>query len=108
MYPSANGNKDTFPASWGVVGHNIADFAEGRGCIAPGVEGSFIGLRKWPSREEREVYAQMVQLKYPAITGRFGLVDGKNFRVQEPADTDFQNAMYNGCSYNWLVNMEQI
>jgi hypothetical protein len=58
---------------------------------------------KWPSREERVAYAQMIQLKYPTITGRFGFVDGKNFRVQEPADTDVQNALYNGWLHSPLI-----
>ena len=42
--------------------------------------------------------ALLVQRKNPLIVGRWGFIDGKNYHVQEPSNSDIQNAMYNG----WL------
>jgi hypothetical protein len=52
----------------------------------------------WPTLQEQVSWAALIQLKENIITGRWGFIDGKNYRVQEPTDTDLQNAMYNG----WL------
>lgn len=58
---------------------------------------------KWPSKAEQRAYAARIEAKYPNIKGRFGFVDGKNFRVQEPSDTDTQNALYNGWLHSVLI-----
>jgi hypothetical protein len=58
----------------------------------------------WPSKREQQEYASRVQEKYPLIEGRFGFVDGKNFKVQEPSsEIDLQNAMYNGRLHSALI-----
>ena len=58
---------------------------------------------EWPTQETQIQWARLVEQKYPAISGRFGFVDGKNFSVQEPSNTDLQNAMYNGWLHTTLV-----
>jgi hypothetical protein len=42
----------------------------------------------WPTKAEQRAYAARIEAKYPDIKGRFGFVDGKDFRVQEPSDTE--------------------
>ena len=37
-------------------------------------------------------------MKEPLVKGRWGFIDGKNYRVQEPSNATVQNGMYNG----WL------
>ncbi len=53
---------------------------------------------KWPTKDQQRVWGNAVQRLYPAIHGRFGFVDGKNYHVAKPTNIDLQNAMYNG----WL------
>ena len=52
----------------------------------------------WPSFAEQLEWATRVEGKEPLLKGRWGFIDGKNYRVQKPTDTDLQNAMYNGKS----------
>ncbi|CAM9978462.1 unnamed protein product [Ectocarpus fasciculatus] len=54
---------------------------------------------KWPTVKEQYQCGLKVQVKYPKLIGRWGLIDGKNYRVQKPSSVDLQNAiMFNG----WL------
>ncbi len=61
---------------------------------------------KWPTKEEQEYFANLVSAQYPLIKGRWGFIDGKNYKVQKPSSADLQNAMYNGLaacySCHWL------
>jgi hypothetical protein len=50
----------------------------------------------WPSFAEQHEWAARVERKEPLLKGRWGFVDGKNYRVQKPTNADLQNAMYNG------------
>lgn len=50
----------------------------------------------WPSFTEQQEWAMRVKQKEPLLDGIWGFVDGKNYRVQVPTDSDLQNAMYNG------------
>jgi len=50
----------------------------------------------WPSAADQVKLAQIVQQKNPLVRGRWGFVDGKNYRVEKPTDADLQNAYYNG------------
>jgi hypothetical protein len=53
---------------------------------------------RWPTFEEQRNCALAVERKYPGIVGRWGFVDGKNYRVEKPTNALLQNAMFNG----WL------
>jgi hypothetical protein len=48
--------------------------------------------------KSNEICALAVERKYPGIVGRWGFVDGKNYRVEKPTNALLQNAMFNG----WL------
>lgn len=50
----------------------------------------------WPSFAEQKEWATRVNRREPLLNGIWGFVDGKNYRVQAPTNTDLQNAMYNG------------
>ena len=52
----------------------------------------------WPTLDQQRIWGLAVQHKYPLLYGRWGFVDGKNYKVQKPSNSDMQNAMYNG----WL------
>ena len=58
---------------------------------------------RWPTKRQQREWANLVQSQYSWIINRFGFVDGKNFRVQEPSDVDLQNAMYNGWLHSALI-----
>lgn len=58
---------------------------------------------RWPTLEEQILWAQLVKLKESAVLGRYGFVDGKNFRVQKPTNAELQNAMYNGWLHATLI-----
>ncbi|KAJ3290359.1 hypothetical protein HDU76_007402 [Blyttiomyces sp. JEL0837] len=53
---------------------------------------------KWPSKEQQRQWESLVEAREPVVKKRWGFVDGKNFAVMEPSNSDLQNAMYNG----WL------
>jgi hypothetical protein len=50
----------------------------------------------WPTFQQQEYWSQLTEAKYPRLSGRWGFVDGKNYRVQRPTSVDLQNAQYNG------------
>ena len=52
----------------------------------------------WPTLDEQVEWASLVESKNSMIKGRWGFIDGKNYKVQKPTQGEFQNAMYNG----WL------
>ena len=58
---------------------------------------------KWPKVNVMRQWAARVEAKYPLLKGKFGFVDGKNFRVQKPSDIDLQNAQYNGWLHATLI-----
>ncbi|KAJ3060415.1 hypothetical protein HDU98_003607, partial [Podochytrium sp. JEL0797] len=58
---------------------------------------------RWPSFDEQREWAELLRLKEPLLLCKFGFVDGKNYHVMAPANTDLQNAMYNGWLHAVLV-----
>ena len=45
----------------------------------------------------------VITIKEPLVKGRWGFIDGKNYRVQEPSNAAIQNGMYNGWLHSVLV-----
>jgi hypothetical protein len=58
---------------------------------------------RWPTSEEQIAWGKLVEAKESTVKGRWGFIDGKNYRVQEPTDSDLQNAMYNGWLHAVLI-----
>jgi len=58
---------------------------------------------RWPSLEEQEYWASLVNRKNPYVNGRWGFIDGKNYQVQKPSSIDLQNAYYNGWLHSTFV-----
>jgi hypothetical protein len=50
----------------------------------------------WPTFQKQHEWAFLTQLKHPILEGRWGFVDGKNYNVQKPSNSDLQNSQYNG------------
>ena len=57
----------------------------------------------WPTPAQQEEWSAIITAREPLIENKWGFIDGKNFRVQEPTDTDMQNAMYNGWLHSVFV-----
>ena len=57
----------------------------------------------WPSLDQQREWAQKVKDKNILIEGRWGFIDGKNYRVQKPSASDIQNACYNGWLHATLI-----
>ena len=53
---------------------------------------------RWPTLVEQREWATKVERKNALVKGRWGFIDGKNFKVQTPSNAEMQNALYNG----WL------
>ena len=45
----------------------------------------------------------VITMKEPLVKGRWGFIDGKNYRVQEPRNAAIQNGMYTGWLHSVLV-----
>ena len=58
---------------------------------------------RWPSLQEQITMALKVQRKESVIRGRWGFIDGKNYRVQDSGDAMKQNGMYNGWLHDVFV-----
>jgi DDE superfamily endonuclease len=58
---------------------------------------------EWPSLDDQVRMALAVEAKEPIVKGRWGFIDGKNYRVQEPSNCDIQNGMYNGWLHSVFV-----
>ncbi|ORY34188.1 hypothetical protein BCR33DRAFT_511598 [Rhizoclosmatium globosum] len=58
---------------------------------------------RWPTYAEQVEWGWLVERKESVVKCKFGFVDGKNFRVQQPSHQDLQNAMYNGWLHSVLV-----
>ncbi|KAJ1564143.1 hypothetical protein HK096_009417, partial [Nowakowskiella sp. JEL0078] len=52
----------------------------------------------WPTLSQQRNWGLILNGKEQLIERKWGFIDGKNFPVQEPTNTDLQNAYYNG----WL------
>jgi len=50
----------------------------------------------WPTHEEMQEWAALVERWQPALKGCFAFVDGLNLKINEPSDPLEQNAYYNG------------
>lgn len=59
----------------------------------------------WPSHSRQREMGLAVNRRSSTglVTGRWGFVDGKNYRVQKPSAADVQNAYYNGWLHLTLV-----
>lgn len=57
----------------------------------------------WPTLEQQQEWASLVNKKNDLIHGRWGFIDGKNYPVQKPSGDDLQNALYNGWLHAHLV-----
>ena len=51
-------------------------------------------LIKWPSLELQRFWSVLVSRKEPLLKKKFGFIDGKNYRVQKPSDSEMQNAHF--------------
>ena len=59
---------------------------------------------RFPDKETQLRWAALTNAREPLVKGVWGFVDGKNYRVQEPTNSDLQNAMYNGiCRYGLVI-----
>jgi hypothetical protein len=58
---------------------------------------------KWPTLVEQVEWAKKVEAKNPLVKGRWGFIDGKNYKVQKPTSAELQNAMYNGWLHATLI-----
>lgn len=58
---------------------------------------------EWPTLSEQIDMAIKVETKEPIVKGRWGFIDGKNYKVQEPTNAEKQNAMYNGWLHSVLI-----
>ncbi|KAL3661436.1 hypothetical protein V7S43_013639 [Phytophthora oleae] len=52
----------------------------------------------WLAPTRQQTLAKPVEARQPLLKFTWGFIDGKNYRVEQPSDTDLQNAHYNG----WL------
>jgi hypothetical protein len=57
----------------------------------------------WPSLKKQKKWADLVNKKNNLIFGRWGFIDGKNYKVQKPSNSDLQNAMFNGWLHATLI-----
>jgi hypothetical protein len=57
----------------------------------------------WPTLEQQKLFGELVERKNSLVKGRWGFIDGKNYRVQKPSDAELQNAMYNGWLHCTLI-----
>lgn len=58
---------------------------------------------KWPTLEQQRLWAYKVAEKNNLVQGRWGFIDGKNYRVQSPGHLELQNALYNGWLHAVLI-----
>jgi hypothetical protein len=58
---------------------------------------------KWPTLDQQLEFGRLVELKHADVRGRWGFVDGKNYRVKKPTNVDLQNSMYNGWLHATLI-----
>ena len=58
---------------------------------------------EWPSLEDQRRMAALVNRKEPLIHGRWGFIDGKNYRVEKSGNSDIQNSTYNGWLHACLI-----
>jgi hypothetical protein len=57
----------------------------------------------WPTIDEQIALAAMVERKEPLIKGRWGFIDGKNYRIEQSGVALIQNATYNGWLHDVFV-----
>ncbi|KAJ7228227.1 DNA polymerase delta, subunit 4-domain-containing protein [Mycena pura] len=55
------------------------------------------GAIRWPTGDEFEEYSELITARHARLTGAFASIDGLNLPVQESADSELENATYNGC-----------
>lgn len=59
---------------------------------------------EWPEGDQFQEYNELVTIRHPLLTGAFGVMDGLNLAVQESADQETENAMYNGWLHDHFVS----
>jgi hypothetical protein len=57
----------------------------------------------YPSKAKQIQWSRLTEAKEPRVKGVWGFIDGKNYRVQAPTDSELQNASYNGWLHSVLV-----
>ena len=70
--------------------------AKAEECLAAALQEVPAAAVRWPTKDQQRDWAQLVQNKEPMITGCWGVIDGKNYRVAAPTAAEAQNAYYNG------------
>ena len=57
----------------------------------------------WPTQDLQRRWGDLVTRKEPLLTKKWGFIDGKNYRVQKPSESELQNSMYNGSLHQSFV-----
>jgi hypothetical protein len=72
-------------------------------CLLTTLRRCHLSAIKWPTAAEQVEWALLVERKNTLIKGRWGFIDGKNYKVQKPSSAELQNAMYNGWLHATLI-----
>jgi hypothetical protein len=72
-------------------------------CLLQTLRANPLAQIKWPTLEEQVEWAKKVEAKNALVKGRWGFIDGKNYKVQKPSNAELQNAMYNGWLHATLI-----
>jgi hypothetical protein len=72
-------------------------------CLLLALESTPSALILWPTVDEQVEWARLVEAKNSLVKGRWGFIDGKNYKVQKPSCAELQNAMYNGWLHATLI-----
>lgn len=59
---------------------------------------------RWPKPAEMQTMATLISTREPALTGVFAVADGVSFPVQDPEDSDLQNALFSGWKEDCFIN----
>ena len=94
----------TWQEFFGVAPSTLARLIiSGRNALEKALDNLPEAAIKWPTIQEQIDMAQKVQRKESLIKGRWGFIDGKNYRVQSAQDQMKQNGMYNGWLHDVFV-----
>ena len=58
----------------------------------------------WPTHDEIEQFSLVIANREPLVDNAFGFVDGTKFYIDNPLDTEKQNAYYNGWLHKTAVS----
>ncbi|ETI33759.1 hypothetical protein F443_19591 [Phytophthora nicotianae P1569] len=57
----------------------------------------------WPSLTRQKALSKLISMQQPLVSFTWGVLDGINYRIQRPSNTDIQNAHYNGWLHDVFV-----